>query len=136
MITIIIVINHQQIVAVIAHEQAHQWFGDSLTCKWWSETWLNEGFARYFQYFGTAWLKTDWDLEQQFVVEQIQQAMQLDSTDDTHPMTDPSVETKAQASGIFDNISYNKGASFLRMLSHHINETKFKETLNKYLTTK
>lgn len=44
----------QRVATVIAHEQAHMWFGDLVTCDWWSMTWLNEGFARYFQYFGTA----------------------------------------------------------------------------------
>lgn len=43
----------QYIAAVVAHEQAHMWFGDYVTCEWWSYTWLNEGFARYFQYFAT-----------------------------------------------------------------------------------
>lgn len=81
-------------------------------------------------------LKSDWDLEEQFVVENLQQSMQLDSTDDTHPMTDPTVQTKAQASNIFDNISYNKAASILRMLSHYIRADKFQETLKKYLADK
>lgn len=45
--------SKQSIASVIAHEQAHMWFGDYVTCKWWSYTWLNEGFARYFQYFAT-----------------------------------------------------------------------------------
>lgn len=44
----------QRIANVITHEQAHMWFGDLVTCDWWSVTWLNEGFARFFQYFGTA----------------------------------------------------------------------------------
>jgi aminopeptidase N len=123
---------------VIAHEQAHQWFGDLVTCNWWSETWLNEGFARYFQYFGTKMITgyTDWDLEEQFVVENLQQSMQLDSTTDTHPMTNPLVKTRADASGMFDNISYNKAASIIRMLSYYIGEAKFKETLQHYLKEK
>lgn len=117
---------------------AHQWFGDLVTCNWWSETWLNEGFARYFQYFGTKMVEgyTDWDLEEQFVVENLQQSMQLDSTDSTHPMTNPQVKTKADSSGMFDNISYNKAASIIRMLSYYITQAKFQETLKTYLQTK
>ncbi|CRK90924.1 CLUMA_CG004613, isoform A [Clunio marinus] len=128
-------LSEQRIVAVIAHEQAHMWFGDLVTCKWWSETWLNEGFARYFQFFGTAMIYDDWELEEQFVVENLQQSMQLDSTDDTHPMTNPNVNTKPEASGIFDNISYNKAACIIRMLSHYIGMEKFEEILNHYLDT-
>lgn len=81
-------------------------------------------------------LRLDWDLDQQFVVENLQQSMQLDSTEATHPMTDPSVNTKAQASGIFDNISYNKAGSIIRMLSHYIGMAKFQETLKYYLAEK
>lgn len=108
-------------------------FGDYITCKWWSETWLNEGFARYFQFFGTAKIHPDWELEYQFVVENHQQSMQLDSTDRTHPMTDKTVKTQAESSAMFDNISYNKAASVLRMLAHYITEAKFQATLKAYI---
>lgn len=126
-------IEEQRIMAVIAHEQLHQWFGDLVTCKWWSETWLNEGFARYFQFYGTEMIEPTWDLAEQFVVENLQQSMQLDSTDDTHAMTNPNVTTKAQASGMFDSISYSKAASIIRMLKHYLKEDKFKATLIRYL---
>lgn len=78
----------------------------------------------------------NWDLEAQFVVENLQQSMQLDSTNGTHPMTDLTVNNKAQASAIFDNISYNKAGSIIRMLSHYIGMEKFAETLNYYLEQK
>jgi aminopeptidase N len=81
-------------------------------------------------------LKPDWDLEEQFVVENLQQSMQLDSTDSTHPMTDPTVNTKSQVSGMFDNISYNKAASVIRMLSHYIGMEKFQQVLHVHLDRK
>jgi aminopeptidase N len=98
---------------------------------------LNEGHARYFQYFGTEMVQKDWDLEQQFVVENHQQSMQLDSTDLTHPMTDKTVASQAQSSGMFDNISYNKAASIIRMISYYLtSQEKFYDTLKKYLNDK
>ncbi|XP_019564006.3 membrane alanyl aminopeptidase [Aedes albopictus] len=125
-------LQQQRIAAVISHEIAHQWFGDLVTCEWWDVTWLNEGFARYFQFFGTALVETKWDLALQFVVEQLQGVMQMDSLESTHPMTH-NVYTPAQVSGIFDSISYNKGAVTLRMVEHLISTEKFKNALRQYI---
>lgn len=99
---------------------------------------LNEGFARYFQFFGTEMIQTGWELEEQFVVENHQNSMQLDSTDGTHAMTkiSPPVRTKADAASMFDNISYSKAASVIRMLKHFIGVDKFQETLKTYLADK
>uniref|UniRef100_A0A182F8D7 Aminopeptidase N n=3 Tax=Anopheles albimanus TaxID=7167 RepID=A0A182F8D7_ANOAL len=124
--------QQQRIAAVISHEIAHQWFGDLLTCEWWDVTWLNEGFARYFQYFGTQLVEQNWDLEHQFVVEQLQGVMQMDSLRNTRPMTHP-VYTQAQASGVFDNISYNKGAVMLRLLEHLLTPERFRTALREYV---
>lgn len=125
-------LQQQRIAAVITHEIAHMWFGDLVTCEWWDVTWLNEGFARYFQFFGTALVETDWDLHYQFVVEQLQGVMQMDSLESTHPMT-YDVYTPSQVSGIFDNISYNKGAVVLRMVEHFISTEKFQNALREYI---
>ncbi|XP_053679539.1 membrane alanyl aminopeptidase-like [Anopheles nili] len=124
--------QQQRIAAVISHEMAHQWFGDLVTCEWWDVTWLNEGFARYYQYYGTALVETDWDLNHQFVVEQLQGVMQMDSLTSTHPMTHP-VYTQAQSSSIFDNISYNKGAVMLRMMEHYLSTDTFRTALRVYV---
>lgn len=99
----------------------------------WSETWLNEGFARYFQYFGTHLVETKWELPMQFVVEQLQGVFQIDSTDKTYPMTNPEVYTPSQASAMFGSISYNKAASIIRMMEHHIGTANFKSALQKYI---
>lgn len=99
---------------------------------------LNEGFARYFQFFGTEMIQTGWEMEEQFVIENHQNSMQLDATDQTHAMTkiSPPVQTKADASVMFDNISYSKAASVIRMLKHYIGLEKFQETLKTYLADK
>ncbi|XP_058467780.1 membrane alanyl aminopeptidase-like [Malaya genurostris] len=124
--------QQQRIAAVIAHEIAHQWFGDLVTCEWWDVTWLNEGFARYFQYYGTALVEDSWNLPYQFVIEQLQGVMQMDSLESTHPMTHD-VYTPAQVSNIFDSISYNKGAVVLRMVEHILSTGRFKAGLAAYI---
>lgn len=125
--------SRQSIAAVVAHEQAHMWFGDLVTCQWWSYTWLNEGFARYFQYFGTAFVETEWDLDKQFPVDQVQSVMAMDSTNATNPLTDENTYTPAHLSRMFNSISYNKGASFIRMIKHTMGEENFQKALQAYL---
>lgn len=83
---------------------------------------------------GTAWIYDDWNLEEQFTVENLQQSMQLDSTDSTHPMT-TIVNTKGESQSIFDNISYNKGASILRWLSYYVGKDNFQKILQFHLAS-
>jgi aminopeptidase N len=106
-----------------------------VTCEWWDATWLNEGFARYFQYFGTRWVETEWELEKIYTVEQVQSAFQMDSLVTTHPMTNE-VNSPSQVSAMFDNISYNKGSAVIRMMEHMIGTDHFKAALQDYLRIK
>uniref|UniRef100_A0A4Y0BN47 Aminopeptidase n=2 Tax=Anopheles funestus TaxID=62324 RepID=A0A4Y0BN47_ANOFN len=125
-------LQQQRIATIIAHELAHQWFGNLVTCEWWDVTWLNEGFATYFEYFGTALAEPLWELEDQFVVEKLHTAMQTDGSISTHPMTHP-VYTQAQAAAIFDAISYNKGGVVLRMLEHYMTKEVFQAAIVEYV---
>lgn len=125
-------LQQQRIATIIAHELAHQWFGNLLTCEWWDVTWLNEGFASYLEYYGTALVEPSWELDQQFVVEKLQSAMQLDSLPSVHPMTHP-VYTQHEAAAMFDAISYNKGAVVLRMMEHFLSNAVFKTALREYV---
>lgn len=103
-----------------------------MTCDWWSYTWLNEGFARYHQYFTTGQVEKDWDLDYQFVVEQLQGVFQMDASNSTHPMNHE-VNTPSEISAMFDNISYNKGASIIRMIEHLMGPEKFLTGIQNYL---
>ena len=125
----------QKIAAVIAHEQAHMWFGDLVTCDWWKYTWLNEGFARFYQYFGTAMVEKDWDLGLQFIVDQLHIVFASDSYETTRPLSFD-VNTPDEVQGVFDSISYNKGASVIRMIEHIIGTNNFKSAIKDYLKTK
>ncbi|XP_013106936.1 membrane alanyl aminopeptidase [Stomoxys calcitrans] len=123
----------QAIAAVVAHEQAHMWFGDLVTCQWWSYTWLNEGFARYFQYFGTHNVESHFQMDQQFVVDQIQTVMNMDSTNSTNPLSNENTNSPSDLGRMFNSISYNKGGSFIRMVRHVMGEENFKKSLQEYL---
>ncbi|EGK97110.1 AGAP013146-PC [Anopheles gambiae str. PEST] len=124
--------QQQRIASIISHELAHQWFGNLVTCEWWDVTWLNEGFATYFEYFGTALVEPLWELDVQFVVEKLQAAMQTDGSLATHPMTH-TVYTQTQAAAMFDAISYNKGGVVLRMLEHYLSPDAFQAAIREYV---
>lgn len=123
----------QSIAGVIAHEQAHMWFGDLVTCQWWSYTWLNEGFARYFQYFITHEVDPTFEMDKQFVVDQIHTVFTMDATNNTNPMTDETAASPDDLSRMFNSISYNKGGSVIRMIKHAMGEEAFQKSLQDYL---
>ena len=68
-----------RIAYVVAHELAHQWFGNLVTMDWWNELWLNEGFATWVGWLATDKLHPDWNVWPQFVSEGMQTAFTLDS---------------------------------------------------------
>ncbi|XP_022165263.1 aminopeptidase N-like [Myzus persicae] len=117
---------------VVQHEFTHQWFGNLVTCKWWDYTWLNEGFARYFQYFATGMVRTSWLMEELFVVETNQNSLGYDQTP-RHPITS-SVNTPEEIDNVFDTITYGKAASVLRMLKYVVSENLFQLSLQNYLS--
>jgi aminopeptidase N len=127
------IIAKQKVTSVIAHELAHMWFGNLVTPEWWSYLWLSEGFATYYEYFGTAELYRKWNMEEQFVVEQHHSALVADSLESSLPMTRDIVD-KSQIVG--DDIVYNKAASVIRMMSLLFgNENDiFEDAIRSYLT--
>lgn len=132
--------DKQAIAKVIAHEFAHQWFGDLVTCDWWDYIWLNEGFATFFEYYTTEQVvqnlyNDSWRLMDQFVIKNLQaSAFVVDATIKTRPLNpDVSAKTPAQISSLFDDIAYKKGGSILRMLQQFLTEDIFQNGLRRYL---
>ncbi len=122
----------QYVAMVVAHELAHMWFGNLVTMRWWTDLWLNEGFATWVEYLATDHLFPEWHMWTQFVVDEQQQSMKLDSLDNTHPIEVP-VHHPDEIRTIFDAISYGKGASVIHQLHAYIGAEKFKQGLHIYL---
>ena len=125
-------IDHQKSVAlVIAHEMAHQWFGDLVTMNWWNDIWLNEGFATWMETKPVAALKPEWGIPQDEQASDIQ-AMRTDSLRSTRAIR-TNAETSAEINELFDAIAYNKTAAVLRMLEAYVTPQVFQKGVNQYL---
>lgn len=117
---------------VVAHELAHQWFGNLVTMGWWTDLWLNEGFASWVEYLAVDHLFPEWNMWTQFVTDDYAHARDLDALDNTHPV-EVEVHHPREIDEIFDAISYQKGASVIRMLHAYLGEADFKKGLHNYL---
>ncbi len=119
------------IASVIAHEMAHQWFGDLVTMKWWDDIWLNEGFATWMSSKPIEAWKPEWN----FNLDDVSNSggtMNTDSLANTRPIHQ-AAETPAQIMELFDGIAYGKAASVLRMLEAYLGEDTFRAGVNAYL---
>ncbi|OWR41734.1 aminopeptidase N3 precursor [Danaus plexippus plexippus] len=124
----------KQIIAyILSHEIAHMWFGNWVTCDFWDSLWLNEGFARYYQYFLTHWVEGYMGLDSRFINEQLHTSLLADSSDTAHALTNPKVGSPSSIRGMFDTITYNKGASVIRMTEHLLGSEILEMGLQKYL---
>lgn len=124
--------NKQRVATVVAHELAHQWFGNLVTPSWWSDIWLNEGFASYVEYLGVDAIEPSWKSMDQFVVNEVQSVFLLDALSSSHKIS-VEVGNPDEINEIFDRISYAKGATIIRMMSHFLTSKVFRSGLKKYL---
>lgn len=122
----------QHVAIVIAHELAHQWFGNLVTMKWWDDLWLNEGFASWIEYLAVDYLFPEWQMWSQFIIDNFFPAQFLDSLKSTHPIQ-VKIDDPDEIRSIFDSISYNKGASVIRMLHDFLGADDFRKGLIYYL---
>ncbi len=128
-----------QVSEGVAHELAHQWFGDLVTMKWWDDIWLNESFATFMAYKAVDSLHPEWRFwENSFngvpKVETLAEAMSKDSFETTHPIQVP-VNSPDEIEQIFDAVSYGKGCHVLRMIEAYIGQEAFRDGVRRYLTT-
>ncbi|XP_059049753.1 membrane alanyl aminopeptidase-like [Achroia grisella] len=126
------IVDKINIGTITAHELAHKWFGNLITCRWWDNVWINEGFASYFEYFAMDGADPSLELHDQFIIMYLQSALSADASLGTRALRH-TVNSPSQVTGHFSGISYSKGASLLLMLKHFLGEGTFKTALNKFL---
>ncbi|HEY1233841.1 MAG TPA: M1 family metallopeptidase [Candidatus Binatia bacterium] len=121
----------ERVADVVSHENAHMWFGDLVTMKWWNGLWLNEAFATFMEMLAVDAWKPDWRRWDSFTISRAA-AMQVDGLKSTRPIEFP-VERPEEAAGMFDVLTYEKGASVLRMLEQYLGADAFRDGIRLYL---
>ncbi|MCI4348072.1 MAG: M1 family metallopeptidase [Thermoplasmata archaeon] len=125
-------LRRRNIAETTAHEIAHMWFGNLVTMSWWSDVWLNESFATFMSYRILDRAFPEFDSWSDFLPRWSSPAFRGDSLLSTHPIFQP-VENPDEIAQIFDEISYGKGASVLRMIERYLGEEAFRKGVNTYL---
>ncbi|MSU63384.1 MAG: M1 family peptidase [Pedosphaera sp.] len=123
--------TRERIFGIIAHEVAHQWFGNLVTMAWWDNLWLNEGFASWMGTKATDHLNPSWQIWLRANSAR-DAAMKLDARRVTHKIQEP-ITNDSQATDAFDVITYQKGQSFLHMLESHLGAAAFRDGIRLYM---
>ncbi|HUQ40049.1 MAG TPA: M1 family metallopeptidase [Acidimicrobiales bacterium] len=126
-------IELERVADVVAHEIAHMWFGDLVTMKWWNGIWLNEAFATFMELLAVDDFKPEWERWVSFGRSRAA-AMVVDGLSATRTIEYP-VGRPEEADGMFDVLTYQKGAAVLRMLEQFIGPDQFRAGIRRYLDT-
>jgi puromycin-sensitive aminopeptidase len=121
----------ERVADVVSHENAHMWFGDLVTMSWWNGLWLNEAFATFMELLAVDAWKPEWKRWDTFGVARAV-AFSVDGLWSTRPIEYP-VRAPKDADAMFDVLTYEKGASVLRMLEQHIGPDVFRDGVRDYL---
>uniref|UniRef100_A0A8C5CLL3 Aminopeptidase n=1 Tax=Gadus morhua TaxID=8049 RepID=A0A8C5CLL3_GADMO len=124
-------LQKQLIASVVAHELAHQWFGNLVTMSWWNDLWLNEGFATYMQYMSLQHEYPLLDIGNHFLTVRFR-ALDKDALNSSHAVS-ARADTPEQVAEMFDSVSYEKGASILLMLNASLSGDLFRKGIVGYL---
>ncbi len=121
----------QRVADVINHELAHMWFGDLVTMKWWNGLWLNEAFATFMEMRCTDAYRPEWQRWVDFGLGR-SAAFDTDALSATRPI-EFEVVSPEDAEGMFDILTYEKGAAVVRMLEQHVGESLFRSGIRRYM---
>uniref|UniRef100_B3P5I6 Aminopeptidase n=1 Tax=Drosophila erecta TaxID=7220 RepID=B3P5I6_DROER len=124
--------DKQELANVVAHELAHQWFGNLVTMKWWTDLWLKEGVATYLATLCVENIHPEWRSMELESLANLLSIFRKDSLESSHPIS-RTVGKVSQISESFDEISYDKGSSVLRMMHLFLGEEAFRTGLKSYL---
>ena len=120
------------VTIIVAHEVAHQWFGNLVTLEWWTDLWLKEGYATWISHLCADRISPDFEAWTQFLTQELTYARELDALESSHPI-EVEVGSPAEIDEIFDAISYSKGSSIIRFLFNWIGEDAFRSGMSSYL---
>ncbi|HTB97713.1 MAG TPA: M1 family metallopeptidase [Terracidiphilus sp.] len=125
-------IDAKKVVAVdIAHEMAHQWFGDLVTMQWWDNVWLNEGFATWMEYKAVAAAHPEWGFNE-FVIANLDNTLNIDAQKTTRPIR-ARADTPDEIDEMFDSIAYGKAGDVLLMVENYAGQEAFRRGVHNYL---
>src|SRR3989344_5388500 len=122
----------KRVAEVIAHELWHQWSGNLVTMNWWNDLWLNESFANYMAYKAVDHYNPEWKIWDDYLSEEFASGLFKDTLKTTHSIK-VKVNKVQEIEEIFDEISYSKGGSVLRMLDNYMGEESFIKGVSNYL---
>jgi aminopeptidase N len=123
--------EQKEVAETVAHEMAHQWFGDMVTPVWWDNLWLNEGFATWMETKAASTRHPDWQYSQGVAVDQ-DDTLNLDAQPTTRAIR-ARAETPAEINELFDGIAYGKAGAVIGMVEHWVGEAVFQRGVHEYL---
>ncbi len=124
--------QRKNVAEVVAHEMAHQWFGDMVTMQWWNNLWLNEGFATWMENKPVEAWKPEWKVPED-VAAGLSGTLNLDAQKVTRTIR-AEANTPDQINEMFDGITYGKAGAILQMVENYVGEETFRQGVHAYLS--
>jgi aminopeptidase N len=121
----------KRVAVVVAHEMAHQWFGDLVTMQWWDNLWLNEGFASWMETKPVAEWHPEWNFPQDDA-QSLSETLDLDAQRTTRAIR-ATAETPDEINEMFDGIAYGKAGAVIGMVENYLGKEVFRQGVHNYL---